>query len=165
MILWNSNTINNNYSPFEKQREYTRALNATKLSRMFAKPFLSSLEGHQDGIYSMAKIGLTSILSGDGSGEIRLWNLSTQKTLWTVKPYKTFVKGLTFCPFSPSKFISVGEKQVLLWDANQQEQIGAFMSSEILNGVDHHRSEHKFVTCTSALELWDHSRYYDDSLP
>ena len=29
--------------PFEKAREYTRALNATKLERMFAKPFLAQL--------------------------------------------------------------------------------------------------------------------------
>lgn len=36
--------------PFQEAREYTRALNATKLERMFAKPFLGSLDGHKDGV-------------------------------------------------------------------------------------------------------------------
>jgi WD repeat and SOF domain-containing protein 1 len=36
--------------PFEKQREYTRALNATKLDKLFAKPFVGQLNGHVDGI-------------------------------------------------------------------------------------------------------------------
>jgi hypothetical protein len=45
-----------NLHPFERAREYTRALNATKLERMFAQPFLASFEpGHVDGVYSFAK--------------------------------------------------------------------------------------------------------------
>eukprot|EP00121_Abeoforma_whisleri_P003390 Awhi_evm1s3046 len=39
--------------PFEKAREYTRALNATKLDRVFAKPFIAHLDGHRDGVYSL----------------------------------------------------------------------------------------------------------------
>jgi WD repeat and SOF domain-containing protein 1 len=39
--------------PFERAREYTRALNATKLERMFAAPFIDQLgKGHVDGVYS-----------------------------------------------------------------------------------------------------------------
>ena len=42
--------------PFERAREYTRALNAVKMERMFAAPFIAQLgEGHVDGVYSMAK--------------------------------------------------------------------------------------------------------------
>jgi DDB1- and CUL4-associated factor 13 len=36
--------------PFSRAREYQRALNATKLNKIFAKPFLGTLEGHSDGI-------------------------------------------------------------------------------------------------------------------
>lgn len=40
--------------PFERAREYTRALNATKLERMFAAPFIAQLgRGHVDGVYTM----------------------------------------------------------------------------------------------------------------
>ena len=53
--------------PLEGPREYVRALNATKLDRVFAKPFLGSLSGHRDGVYCMAKhpTKLSVILSGE----------------------------------------------------------------------------------------------------
>lgn len=57
--------------PFEVCREYTRALNATKLDRVFAKPFLASLDGHRDGVNCMAKhtTALSTLLSGSCDGE------------------------------------------------------------------------------------------------
>ena len=58
--------------PFEVSREYTRALNATKLERVFAKPFLASLDGHRDGVNCMAKHikSLSTLLSGSCDGEV-----------------------------------------------------------------------------------------------
>lgn len=58
--------------PFEVPREYVRALNATKLERVFAKPFLSSLDGHRDGVNCMAKHpkSLSTVLSGACDGEV-----------------------------------------------------------------------------------------------
>lgn len=58
--------------PFEVNREYTRALNATKLERVFAKPFLSSLDGHRDGVNCMAKHTktLSTLFSGSCDGEV-----------------------------------------------------------------------------------------------
>lgn len=154
--------------PFERQREYTRALNTTKLERMFAKPFVASLEGHQDGIYTMAKVGLTQLVSGSGDGgiqsnanlsiEIRLWNLTTQKTVWSIKPYKTFVQGLTFLPYNPDRFISVGEKQINIWDSKERVQMTSYLSNQVFTAVDHHRHDHKFATSSSAIEIWDHGR-------
>lgn len=58
--------------PFEVCREYTRALNATKIERVFAKPFLASLDGHRDGVNCMAKhaTSLSTLLSGSCDGEV-----------------------------------------------------------------------------------------------
>jgi WD repeat and SOF domain-containing protein 1 len=39
--------------PFEMNREYTRAVNAVKLERVFAKPFLGALDGHGDAVTSL----------------------------------------------------------------------------------------------------------------
>ena len=52
--------------PLEAPREYVRALNATKLDRVFAKPFVSSLSGHTDGVYCLCKhpTQLSKLLSG-----------------------------------------------------------------------------------------------------
>ena len=56
--------------PFERAREYTRALNAVKMDRMFAKPFVGALSGHIDGVYALARdsSSLTRVLSGSADG-------------------------------------------------------------------------------------------------
>lgn len=41
--------------PFERPREYVAALNAVKLQRVFAKPFLGDLQGHLDGVYCLLR--------------------------------------------------------------------------------------------------------------
>lgn len=53
--------------PLEGPREYVRALNATKLERVFAKPFVGSLSGHTDGVYCLCKhrTQLSKLLSGE----------------------------------------------------------------------------------------------------
>lgn len=65
--------------PFARAREYTRAVTAAKMDRMFAKPFVGALEGHQDGVYSLAKdprrIGIVAGGGGDG-GEHRGFSLA-----------------------------------------------------------------------------------------
>lgn len=60
--------------PFEVAREYTRALNAVKLERVLAKPFLCSLDGHKDGIQCMAKhpSALSLTFSGAYDGEVSI---------------------------------------------------------------------------------------------
>lgn len=58
--------------PFEVAREYTRALNAVKLERVMAKPFVCSLDGHGDGIQCMTKhpSSLSLMFSGAYDGEV-----------------------------------------------------------------------------------------------
>lgn len=50
-----------------KAREYTRALTAVKLDKMFAKPLVGALDGHGDGVFCSAasKRNLVQFLSGD----------------------------------------------------------------------------------------------------
>jgi WD repeat and SOF domain-containing protein 1 len=146
--------------PHERAREYTRALNATKLERLFAKPFLGSLNGHVDGIYALAKhpTQLTTLYSGSGDGEIRIWDLSTQQTTWKSRAHKTFVRGICAVPFH-SQFISVGEDKVVhLWSPETDNPIVSFMSKQIFSGVDHHRKDKLFATSSTVIELWDHNR-------
>lgn len=56
--------------PFEKAREYTRALNSVKLGRVFAKPFAKALNGHKDSVYCISRhpTKLSLIASGSGDG-------------------------------------------------------------------------------------------------
>lgn len=86
--------------PFARPREYTRAVAAAKLERMFSKPFVDALEGHGDGLYSMTKDesgGLSRIASGSGDGEVRVWDLAQRKSLWNVQgAHRGMVKGVAF---------------------------------------------------------------------
>lgn len=61
--------------PLEAPREYTRAVNAVKLDRVFAKPFLGSLDGHTEGISVVAKKpnSLSTIASGAFDGEVTFY--------------------------------------------------------------------------------------------
>lgn len=56
--------------PFARARERTRALNAAKMDRMFAKPFVAALEGHMDAIEVLAKKphDLITVASGSWDG-------------------------------------------------------------------------------------------------
>lgn len=64
--------------PMERAREYKRALNAAKVERMLARPFVSALEGHADGVYCMARNPrrIADVATGGGDGELRMWRLS-----------------------------------------------------------------------------------------
>ena len=56
--------------PFARARERTRALNAAKMDRIFAKPFVDSLEGHIDAVEVLCRKpeSLTTVASGSWDG-------------------------------------------------------------------------------------------------
>lgn len=60
-----------------------RALNAVKLERVFAKPFVGNLGGHRDGVSCFAKhpASLSSLTSGAFDGEVRVWDLPQRKCI------------------------------------------------------------------------------------
>jgi len=68
--------IQRNYDPdlhpFEIAREYTRAMNAVKIERIFARPFICSLDGHRDSVQCLTKHStqLSLLLSGSCDGEV-----------------------------------------------------------------------------------------------
>lgn len=150
--------------PFEKPKEYIRALNAgisfflniiikiiysenmnlssnliVKLQKVFAKPFVGALQGHRDGVYSLAKHpkSLSALLSGscDGgsiyfifffsieqkldSGIFLLGNekyfpyLFLRTTVWHVKAHSGYVRGLSVC-YNTDAFLSCGDDKVSL---------------------------------------------------
>jgi len=56
--------------PFARSRERIRALNAAKMERMFAKPFIAALEGHIDAVEVLCKKPgtLNTVASGSWDG-------------------------------------------------------------------------------------------------
>lgn len=111
--------------PLEKAREYTRALNATKLERVFAKPFVGALSGHSDGVFTMAKhpLRLSALLSGACDGEIKIWNLVTKAPIRTIFAHRGYVRGLAVSPLG-DYIVSVGDdKHIKLWKFDYDQLI------------------------------------------
>jgi DDB1- and CUL4-associated factor 13 len=42
--------------PLSRARERKRALNASKIERMFSKPFIASFEGHEDAVECLERV-------------------------------------------------------------------------------------------------------------
>lgn len=107
--------------PFEAAREYTRALNSVKLSRVFAKPFIGNLEGHKDGISCVGKHPgrLSVLLSGAFDGEIKIWNLPQREVERSILAHDGIVRGLAFNT-EGDHFFSVGDdKTIKMWKSER----------------------------------------------
>lgn len=174
--------------PFEREREYVRALNATKLDKVFAKPFLGALSGHYDGVYCMAKhpSSLSTIVSGDMSGEIRSWSLASQKCSGVIQAHEGFVTGLTFCsatrilsssqdrtvkewdyPFNAaittsSDYDLEGERGSNVSGAGSHTPAATYLCKNPVNNVDaqHFAASTLFATAAgSNVSIWDRTHY------
>jgi len=65
-----SRNLNPLMHPFARARERTRALNAAKIERIFANPFVASLEGHSDAVEVLVRKpkSLTTVASASWNG-------------------------------------------------------------------------------------------------
>ncbi|GMM49691.1 rRNA-processing protein [Starmerella bacillaris] len=148
--------------PFERAREYTRALNATKLDRMFAAPFLGQLgAGHVDGVYSLAKnpLKLGVLASGSGDGVVKTWDLGSHEEQWSVNAHDGIVRGLCYTPKSQLLSCS-SDGTVKLWSPSTMSPLQTYhsLSGGGLMSIDHHYSEDQFITAGTQLEVWDTNR-------
>eukprot|EP00830_Metopus_es_P012368 TRINITY_DN2713_c0_g1_i1.p1 TRINITY_DN2713_c0_g1~~TRINITY_DN2713_c0_g1_i1.p1 ORF type:complete len:462 (-),score=67.91 TRINITY_DN2713_c0_g1_i1:109-1494(-) len=167
--------------PLQKAREYKRALNAAKLERIFAKPFLYSLDGHHDGINVLAKnpTKLAEILSGSYDGEVRVWNLTAKTTIYSMLAHEGIVSGLSYIP-GGDKFVSSGDDKILrLWSLTDLEKQKCnwkpttaspnafktdykahfeYTSKESISSVHCHFNEPLFATGGSVVQIWNYER-------
>lgn len=113
--------------PFEKAREYVRAVTAAKLDRMFAQPFVAAMAEHSDGVHCSATSpkSLVAFLSGAADGEVILWDLATHKKLWSVYAHTGFVRGLAVASDGES-FVSCGDDRTIKqWRIAAQESLAS----------------------------------------
>lgn len=151
--------------PFEAPREYVRALNATKLERVFAKPFLGSLEGHTDSVHCMTKhpTSLSTVLSGGCDGTVKLWDLSTRTCQRTINAHKGFVRGVCLDKQGHSIFTVGDDKSIKKWkmypkmNDTGQEPVNTIIGKHMYISIDHHWREPKYATCGSQVDIWEES--------
>ncbi|KAM7292824.1 DDB1- and CUL4-associated factor 13 [Ixodes scapularis] len=152
--------------PFEVCREYTRAMNAVKLDKIFAKPFLGSLDGHRDGVQVLQKHpkSLSHLISGACDGEVKIWNLAERKCVRTIQAHRGMIRGITF-PADGDRFLTVGDdKNIKTWKTEPpgwgetDEPVDTIITKGVLTGISHHQKENLFATCGEDVHLWEETR-------
>ncbi|KAF5307265.1 hypothetical protein FQR65_LT06981 [Abscondita terminalis] len=155
-----------NLHPFEAAREYVRALNAVKLERVFAKPFVGNLDGHRDGVSCLGKHPkhLSVLLSGAYDGEVRVWDIPQQICIRSFIAHEGIVRGITYNP-NGSNFLTVGDdKTIKMWNAiapnssEEEEPINTILSRSVITGISHHQSKPIFATCGEVCQIWEETR-------
>ncbi|GAD94681.1 small nucleolar ribonucleoprotein complex subunit (SOF1), putative [Paecilomyces variotii No. 5] len=150
--------------PFERAREYTRALNATKMERMFAAPFVGQLgSGHVDGVYTMAKDpgSLERFASGSGDGVVKVWDTTSREEIWTTQAHENIVKGMCWTP--DRKVLScASDKTVKLFDpynsAQEAPPLATWLGQGAFTSITHHRDRPSFAAASSVISIYDMSR-------
>jgi DDB1- and CUL4-associated factor 13 len=152
------------HHPFERAREYTRALNAVKMERMFAAPFIAQLgEGHVDGVYSMAKDpgSLERFASGSGDGVIKVWDLPSRDQIWQARGHDNIVRGMCWTP--ERKLLSCAtDKTVKMWDPYNGEEkarpLATYLGQGAFTDISHHRDRPAVAVSSSSISIYDLSR-------
>ncbi|KAI6244502.1 hypothetical protein HI914_07376 [Erysiphe necator] len=151
--------------PFERAREYTRALNATKLERMFAAPFITQLgKGHVDGVYTMAKDpqSLQRFASGSGDGVVKVWDLISREETWNTTAHENIVKGL--CWTNDKKLLTcASDRYIKLYDPYHTPSgampLATWLGVSALTSLSHHRSLNSFAAASDLISIYDVEKY------
>lgn len=155
--------------PLERAREYQRALNAVKMQKMFAKPFICALDGHSDAVKTLCKTksALAPLFSGSADGEVKLWNLAERRLVRSVRAHQGFVRGI--CTGHDDRFLFTcgDDKMIKQWsvrefqnDASDEplEPSKTFHAATMLTSIDHHWKQSYIATSGETVDIWDHHR-------
>ncbi|KAF7313773.1 WD-REPEATS-REGION domain-containing protein [Mycena chlorophos] len=159
-----SRNLNPLMHPFARARERTRALNAAKMDRMFAKPFIASLEGHVGPVECMAKRPgeLTTVASGSWDGGIVVHHLARRTQLLHLPQAHNKNKKVSGLCFSRDGrlFSCSTDCTVKLWsmESTNSQPISVFTGKSPLNSIDHHYSDPQFATASNLVQLWDENK-------
>ncbi|GLT27509.1 hypothetical protein SLA2020_025000 [Shorea laevis] len=166
-----------NYDPNlrtqEKAVEYVRALNAAKLDKIFARPFIGAMDGHRDSISCMAKNPncLKGIFSGSMDGDVRLWDIASRQTVCQFPGHQGSVRGLT-ASTDGRILVSCGtDCTVRLWNVpiasivdsddssdNSAKPLAVYVWKNAFWAVDHQWDGDLFATGGAQVDIWNHNR-------
>lgn len=152
--------------PFERAREYQRALTAVKLERMHAAPFVGQMgRGHVDGVYSLAKDpnSLERLASGSGDGVVKVWDMADRTgEIWHTTAHENIVKGMEWT--RDQKLLTcAADKTVKLFDPyftpSESAPISSWLGNGAFTSLSHHRSKNSFAAASSVVSIYDLERH------
>ncbi|CAH8530617.1 unnamed protein product [Heterobilharzia americana] len=140
--------------PFASEREYVRALNAAKLGRMMAKPFLGALEGTSERMTALSlnteTLGLA--VFGTADGKIQYWDIAKRNRILEVLVHDSEIRGI--CHFNKSRLMYTCslDGQLKQWRMNHDDIVSAWknpLTSVLMKWaphcMDHHPSSNEFL--------------------
>ncbi|KAG5450595.1 DDB1- and CUL4-associated factor 13, partial [Clonorchis sinensis] len=114
--------------PFAAEREYVRAVNAAKLQRMMAKPFLGALEGTTEQMVCLSLNSETLGLAvfGTADGKIQYWDIATRKLIFETRAHDCEIRGI--CHYNKSRFMYTCslDGQLKQWRMNHDDIVSAW---------------------------------------
>ncbi|KAL8136731.1 hypothetical protein V2J09_002732 [Rumex salicifolius] len=161
--------------PHEKATEYVRALNAAKLDKVFARPFIGAMDGHIDAISCMAKNPnhLKGLFSGSMDGDIRQWDIASRKTVCQFPGHSGPVRGVTVSTDGRVLVSCGNDCTVKLWNIptsptmeSDEDSGGPIKPFAVYTGnnafrtVDHQWNGNLFATGGAQVDIWDQNRSY-----
>nr|CCC93063.1 conserved hypothetical protein [Trypanosoma congolense IL3000] len=154
------------YNPMAKQVEFTRAIRAAKLDRMFAKPFFGALGGHRDTIQSIDVdyTSLSTVVSGSIDGGMIVWDVYTKRPKFIVDAHRHSIDGLSVSPDGVACFSASRDKVVKMWDLDftsgdyRAEPLTEYLGEFPFSSIDHHRQKPQFATSSDVVSIWDINR-------
>jgi WD repeat and SOF domain-containing protein 1 len=166
------------YHPHQRAREYTRAVTSAKIDRMFAKPFIASLEGgHRDGVTASctSRNALVPFVSGSADGEIRIWDLQGMGLVKALPgAHSRIVTGLVFANDGRAFYSCADDGLIKRWNvypdsasseieewATPHGPVSTYRSPTVgsFKSIDYHRSEDQFATASdSSVDVWSPER-------
>ncbi|CCW68900.1 unnamed protein product [Phytomonas sp. Hart1] len=154
------------FNPMAKQVEFTRAVRAAKLDRMFAKPFVAALQGHQDTIRSIATdyTNLSTTATGSIDGELIIWDMLTKKSRAVINAHRHSIEGTVISPDGVACFTASRDKVVKMWDLDlgsseeAAEPVAEYLGDFPFSSIDHHFHKPLFCTSSDTISIWDINR-------
>lgn len=159
--------------PHERAHEYVRALNAVKLDKVFAKPFMGDLNGHMDAVSCMAKNfqSLNSLFSGSMNGEIRLWDVAYRRSVCEFPGHRGAVRGLAVSTDGDRLLTCGDDCTVRIWqiprvrvgdvtidDTTAQQPMAIHVGKNSFRAIDHQWNSTMFATAGAQVDIWDYNR-------
>ncbi|KAL7581106.1 hypothetical protein ACA910_005907 [Epithemia clementina (nom. ined.)] len=169
-----SRNLNPSYHPMQRAREYTRAVTAAKMERMFAQPLVGNIGlGHRDAVTCSAtsRSALLPLVSGAADGCVNLWDLASRKCLAEIPAHNRNVTGVVFAQGGQAFYSCSDEGKVHRWTlhANHDDGKGGAASHAPVatwrcNGsfksLDHSWTDaDRFATASDeAVQIWSPDR-------
>jgi DDB1- and CUL4-associated factor 13 len=168
-----SRNLTPQYHPMQRAREYTRAVTAAKLDRMFAHPLVGNLgNGHMDAVTcsSLSRRALLPLVSGSADGMVKLWDLATRREMGAIAAHSKSVTGVVFALDGQSFYSCSEDGRMHQWSiqADQKPNVDGTpshgpMASWRTNGsfksMDHHWWKDEWATASSeAVQIWNPER-------